>query len=97
VFGIASAILFYLAKKRDWKIRESIRRSARRVASALTPKSARFPRDVRRSRMGLTRIEEVPNTPRNRSADVEKANPKQMSFELTAPPKKTRWERKSGR
>ncbi|CZR51887.1 uncharacterized protein PAC_01764 [Phialocephala subalpina] len=98
VFGVVSAILFYLAKKRDWKVRESIRRSARRVATALTPRSARFPRDIhsRQSRRGLTKIDEVPNTPRNRSADVEKGA-KQMSFELTEPPKKSRWERKSGR
>ncbi|KUJ23144.1 uncharacterized protein LY89DRAFT_168980 [Mollisia scopiformis] len=96
VFGIVSAILFYLAKKRDWKVRESIRRSARKVASALTPRSSRFPKDVH-SRRGLTKIDEVPTTPRNRSADVEKGNTKQMTFELTSPPKKSRWERKAGR
>ncbi|KAE8453522.1 hypothetical protein EG329_010383 [Mollisiaceae sp. DMI_Dod_QoI] len=96
IFGAVSGVLYYLAKKRDWKIRESIRRSARRVATALTPRSARFPRDVH-SRRGLAKIDEVPNTPRNRSADVEKANTKQMSFELTEPPKKSKWPRKSGR
>ncbi|KAL1960380.1 hypothetical protein VTO42DRAFT_8340 [Malbranchea cinnamomea] len=48
ILGIISAVLFYLAKKRQWQVRASIRRSARRVAesikSPLTPTSPRWPR-----------------------------------------------------
>lgn len=45
VVGITSAILFYLAKKRQWEVRASIRRSARRVTIAIkakTPVRANF-------------------------------------------------------
>ncbi|KIX04012.1 uncharacterized protein Z518_07565 [Rhinocladiella mackenziei CBS 650.93] len=49
VLGITMTVLFYLAKKRQWKIKEGIRRSARRVTSAvkavttpLTPKKMTF-------------------------------------------------------
>jgi len=94
----ASAILFYLAKKRDWQIRESIRKSARRVATALTPRRSTFPKDIqKKSSRGLTRIDEVPNTPRTKNTDVEKANAKVMQFEMTEPPKQSKWGRKFGR
>ncbi|OAL24051.1 hypothetical protein AYO22_05932 [Fonsecaea multimorphosa] len=52
------AVLFYLAKKRQWKIKESIRRSARKVTSAvkavttpLTPKKMTFSPVEKRRRM----------------------------------------------
>lgn len=93
-------MLFYLAKKRDWQIRESIRKSARRVATALTPRRSTFPKDVqrRKSSRGLTRIDEIPDTPRReKSPDVEKGNPKLMPFEMSEPPKKSGWGRKMGR
>jgi hypothetical protein len=91
--------LFYLAKKRDWQIRESIRKSARRVATALTPRRSTFPKDIQKKKpsRGLTRIDEVPNTPRTKSTDVEKANAKLMEFEMTEPPKHSKWGRKFGR
>ncbi|ODH13147.1 hypothetical protein ACO22_07551 [Paracoccidioides brasiliensis] len=38
VLGITSVILFYLAKKRQWEVRASIRRSARRLTAPLTPR-----------------------------------------------------------
>lgn len=48
-FPATTAVLFFLAKKRQWKIKEGIRRSARRVTSAvkavttpLTPKKMTF-------------------------------------------------------
>ncbi|EMC99583.1 hypothetical protein BAUCODRAFT_342265 [Baudoinia panamericana UAMH 10762] len=44
VFGIASTILFVLAKRRQWNIRASIARAAERLATPLTP---RFPRTAR--------------------------------------------------
>ncbi|KIW26077.1 uncharacterized protein PV07_09205 [Cladophialophora immunda] len=50
VLGATMTVLFYLAKKRQWKIKDSIRRSARKVTSAvkavatpLTPKKMTFP------------------------------------------------------
>jgi len=97
IVGIVSSVLWYLAKKRSWEVRATIRRSAKRVATALTPRRSTFPKDVhdrRRSTRGLTKIDEVPNTPR---ADVEKAMPKMSSFELSEPPKKSRWANKFGR
>ncbi|EEH38318.1 hypothetical protein PAAG_01239 [Paracoccidioides lutzii Pb01] len=38
VLGITSVILFYLAKRRQWEVRASIRRSARRLTAPLTPR-----------------------------------------------------------
>ncbi|XMA09371.1 hypothetical protein WAI453_002162 [Rhynchosporium graminicola] len=99
IFGAVSAILFYLAKKRSWQVRESIRRSAKRVATALTPRRSTFPKDVHsRSSRGLTRIEEVPTPRRSKTADVEKAHPKLMSFEMAElQSKQSKWARKFGR
>lgn len=50
VGGIASAALFYVAKKRQWEIRKTLRRSARRLTS--------------RSQRNLNRQTGVPPTPR---------------------------------
>lgn len=102
ILGAVSAVLFYFAKKRDWQIRESIRKSARRVASALTPRRTTFPKDVqkRKSNKGLSRIDEIPNSPRTRSTDIEKGNPK-LEFEMAEldvkPTKQSKWARKFGR
>lgn len=100
IFGIASSILWYLAKKRSWEVRKTIRRSARKVATALTPRRSTFPKDVqkvRRSSRGLTKIDEVPPTPRARSSDIEKGNSNMSSFEMSEPPKKSKWAKKLGR
>ncbi|KAH8666430.1 hypothetical protein BX600DRAFT_511365 [Xylariales sp. PMI_506] len=74
--GITSAVLFYLAKKREWKIRESIRRSAKRVVTALTPRRSEFPRSVKegsgRTSRGRVRLDDVPPTPRLKPEDIEK-------------------------
>lgn len=97
---VASSILWYLAKKRSWEVRKTIRRSARRVATALTPRRSTFPKDVqkvRRSSRGLTKIDEVPPTPMTRSSDIEKGNSKMSSFEMSEPPKKSKWAKKLGR
>ncbi|POS75746.1 hypothetical protein DHEL01_v205856 [Diaporthe helianthi] len=77
LLGIASGTLFYLAKKREWKVRETIRRSAKKVVTALTPRRSEFPRSVKersiRSRGGRARVEdEIPPTPRLKPEDLEK-------------------------
>ncbi|KAI0155197.1 hypothetical protein GGR57DRAFT_91871 [Xylariaceae sp. FL1272] len=80
ILGISTAVLFYLAKKREWKVRETIRRSARRVATALTPRRSEFPKSVKesgRSSRGRVRLDDVPPTPRLRPEDVEKGLAKQ--------------------
>ncbi|RDW75219.1 hypothetical protein BP6252_06361 [Coleophoma cylindrospora] len=94
VFGIASSILFWQAKKRSWEVRKKIRRSAKRVATALTPRRMTFPKDVRNSR-GLQRIDEAPPTPRSVSTDIEKGSGRKMkSFEMLEPQKKPGWAKK---
>ena len=70
-------MLFYLAKKREWKVRENIRRSAKKVVTALTPRRSEFPRSVKESSSssssrGRTRLDDVPPTPRLRPEDLEK-------------------------
>ncbi|KAF2972888.1 hypothetical protein GGR58DRAFT_157621 [Xylaria digitata] len=76
VIGISTAVLFYLAKKKEWKVRESIRRSAKKVVTALTPRRSEFPRSVKessgKSSRGRVRLDDVPPTPRLRSEDIEK-------------------------
>lgn len=84
ILGIGTSILYYMAKKREWQLRERMRRSARRVMAALTPRSrTEFPRDVmdtsRRSgilsRKGANarlRLDDVPPTPKLRPEDLEK-------------------------
>ncbi|CAG8951205.1 hypothetical protein HYFRA_00007952 [Hymenoscyphus fraxineus] len=99
IFGIAMSVLWYFAKKRSWEVRATLRKSARKVASALTPRRTTFPKDVqnpRRSTRGLTKIEEVPNTPRNQNNDIEKGG-KMAAFEMSEPPKSSKWGRKLGR
>ncbi|KAK3350139.1 hypothetical protein B0T25DRAFT_260550 [Lasiosphaeria hispida] len=75
ILGIASTALFFIAKKREWTIRETIRRSAKRVVTALTPRRSEFPKSVKDSvgrRGGRMRLDEVPPTPRIKQFDLEK-------------------------
>ncbi|KAK1771808.1 hypothetical protein QBC33DRAFT_565954 [Phialemonium atrogriseum] len=76
VIGICSSILFFVAKKREWKVRERIRKSARKVVTALTPRRSEFPRSVKessgRGRGGRERLDDVPPTPRIKPDDLEK-------------------------
>ena len=73
---VGSAVLFYVAKKREWTVRETIRRSARKVVTALTPRRSEFPKSVKESRSGRVRLDDVPPTPRIRpehlNLDLEK-------------------------
>ncbi|KAM7207486.1 hypothetical protein V8F20_002172 [Naviculisporaceae sp. PSN 640] len=75
--GILSAVLFYIAKKREWTMRETIRKSARKVVTALTPRRTEFPKSVKdfnpsgtgsrsgsKSRGNKSSLDEVPPTPR---------------------------------
>ncbi|KJZ73232.1 hypothetical protein HIM_07429 [Hirsutella minnesotensis 3608] len=48
LIGVTTATLYFLAKKREWKVRERVRRSARRVVTALTPRRAEFPDSVKK-------------------------------------------------
>jgi len=100
LLGIISSVLFYLAKKRSWEVRKTIRKSARKVADALTPRRSTFPKDVQRPKKGtrgLSRIEEIPNTPKAKTTDIEKGDSKMSSFEMGEPPKKSAWSKKIGR
>ncbi|KAF5021077.1 hypothetical protein F66182_6910 [Fusarium sp. NRRL 66182] len=77
LIGISTAILFFLAKRREWTMRETIRKSARKVVTALTPRRTEFPSSVKDgpgpSTRHRTRIDDdVPPTPRIRPEDLEK-------------------------
>lgn len=76
VLQVSTAVLFYVAKKREWKMREKFRQSARKVVNALTPRRSEFPKEVkegpiRGGKRGI-RLDDVPPTPRLRPEDVEK-------------------------
>ncbi|KAI9742988.1 MAG: hypothetical protein M1818_003283 [Claussenomyces sp. TS43310] len=96
VFGIVSSVLFFLAKKHDWQVKATIRKSAKRVATALTPRRSEFPRSVKdgRNSRGRTRLEEVPPTPRLKTFDIEKANAEVGSFEMKEPKPSSKWAQK---
>ncbi|KAL2816224.1 hypothetical protein BDW59DRAFT_11263 [Aspergillus cavernicola] len=48
IIGFSSAALFYVAKKRQWAMREKLRRSAKSVVRAVkTPLTPRFPKSQR--------------------------------------------------
>lgn len=96
-----SAVLWYLAKKRSWEIRASIRKSARKVVTALTPRRSTFPKDIhskrRSSRRLSTKLDDIPGSPKEGTSDVEKGNPKVTSFMMAEPPKQPKWAKKIGR
>ncbi|PFH60589.1 hypothetical protein XA68_10690 [Ophiocordyceps unilateralis] len=48
LIGATTTTLYFLTKKREWKLRERVRKSARRVASVLTPRRAQFPNSARK-------------------------------------------------
>ncbi|KAK4190937.1 hypothetical protein QBC35DRAFT_43960 [Podospora australis] len=86
LFGIASSVLFFVAKKREWTVKETIRRSARKVVTVLTPRRSEFPRSVKESVGGGSggsrgkgmRLDDVPPTPRiapEHLKDLEKGGP----------------------
>ncbi|KAK3905245.1 hypothetical protein C8A05DRAFT_41780 [Staphylotrichum tortipilum] len=75
IFGIATSALFFVAKKREWTVRETIRRSARKVVTVLTPRRSEFPRSVKESTGGgRSKLDDVPPTPRIKAEylDLEK-------------------------
>lgn len=98
---VASSVLFYLAKKRSWEVRKKLRSSAKRVATALTPRRTTFPKDVQDPRKAarmtkISQYEGIGNAPfGRRDRDVEKGQPK-MKFEMLEPPK-GKWGRRTDR
>lgn len=66
LLGIATSTLFFVAKKREWTVKETLRRSARKVVTALTPRRSEFPKSVKESsgQGGRARFDDVPPTPR---------------------------------
>ncbi|KAM5346689.1 hypothetical protein ACJ41O_009694 [Fusarium nematophilum] len=96
ILGISTAILFFVAKKREWKVKETIRRSARKVVTAFTPRRTEFPSSVKdshshsHSHRNRTRIDDdVPPTPRLRPEDLEKG-----LAQAKAKRKEKKWARK---
>ena len=63
--SVASSVLFFVAKKREWTVRETIRRSARKVVTVLTPRRSEFPKSVKEGGGGgRAKFDDVPPTPR---------------------------------
>ena len=71
--GISSAILFYLAKKRQWEVRATLRRSARRVTTAFKAATPIKPNFSRRDR-GVVRIDPPPLPTLSKSQNKSKRN-----------------------
>jgi hypothetical protein len=71
IIGLTSAVLFYLAKKRQWEVRASLRRSARRVTTAFkakTPIKSNFSRKDR----GVIRIDPPSSSAQGKITDRSK-------------------------
>ncbi|ROT36268.1 hypothetical protein SODALDRAFT_335344 [Sodiomyces alkalinus F11] len=88
VLGIGMAVLFYVAKKREWKIRENIRKSARKVVIAMTPRRSEFPKELKdsmpKSKRGHRKLsDDVPPTPRLGPEDLEKGIPAEVRGKKT--------------
>src|SRR2546430_12695114 len=60
-----TAVLFSLAKKRQWAVRDSLRRSVRRVTRRDRPETPRTGDYTRSRSRGVTRIDSPPNTVRS--------------------------------
>jgi hypothetical protein len=94
VLGASTAVLFYVAKKREWTVKETLRRSARKVVTALTPRRTEFPDSVKNfnsssSRRARARLaDDIPPTPRLRPEDLEKGR-----MNAQAQSKKYKWGR----
>ena len=58
-------------------MKETLRRSAKKVVTALTPRRSEFPKSVKDSvgRGGrMNKLDDVPPTPRIKASDLEKGN-----------------------
>jgi hypothetical protein len=91
---VSTAALFFIAKRREWTMRETIRKSARKVVTALTPRRTEFPSSVKDgpipTHRNRTRIDDdVPPTPRIRPEDLEKG-----LAQAKAKRKEKKWARK---
>ncbi|KAF2259484.1 hypothetical protein CC78DRAFT_548258 [Lojkania enalia] len=71
VLGIASAVLFWLAKKRQWDVRQSLRRASRRLTGRSTSDAA----VKRQNRRTGVRLNSPPAPNSRRERDVEKGLP----------------------
>ncbi|KAI9666869.1 MAG: hypothetical protein M1831_001374 [Alyxoria varia] len=96
IFGIASAVLFYVAKKRQWKLREKMKHASRRVASKVTtPLTSRFPRDQTGSRGTVRMHSPAPARTKHQQPDPEKRQTKKVTqtMEIEEPAKSNdkRW------
>lgn len=79
-------------------MRATIRRSAKRVATALTPRRSEFPSSVKQGKRNSRRIDEVPPTPKVRGFDLEKGSAKITSSEVNETDKpSSKWARKTDR
>jgi hypothetical protein len=79
---VASAIIFWQAKKHSWEVRKSIRRASRRMTGNFNSKTRGQSKGQRKERRvrGVSRIEEVDEPmSTNFSKDVEKGTKKKSS------------------
>ncbi|PTD05155.1 hypothetical protein FCULG_00002135, partial [Fusarium culmorum] len=71
--GISTAALFFIAKKREWTMRETLRKSARKVVTALTPRRTEFPSSVKDgpipTHRNRTRIDD--DVPQHQESDLK--------------------------
>jgi hypothetical protein len=70
--AVSSALLFYLAKKRQWAVRDSLRRSVRRVTGRDRPKTPHTGDSTRSKPRSIVRIEPPSNVIRSQRNEDEK-------------------------
>ncbi|KAE8134711.1 hypothetical protein BDV38DRAFT_285661 [Aspergillus pseudotamarii] len=91
--AVSTTILFIIAKRRQWAMREVITRSARRATQAIkTPLSARFPR----SQVARGMDSEFPTNRAEERSQKLKVNPKHNDIEKNSLITETEKARKGG-
>lgn len=92
IVSAATATLFFIAKKREWTMKETIRRSARKIKTVMTPRRSEFPSSVKKQ-MGESNSSRRtrPSPSRSSDEDLEKAWP------LSAPKKKQQQQQNSSK
>ncbi|KAK4922168.1 oxygen-dependent protoporphyrinogen oxidase, partial [Elasticomyces elasticus] len=71
VSGIAGAVLFFLAKQRQWKVRATIRRTASRVAKVMTPRVGAFSPRVKQGGFAELQQQQIDKNKKG-NRDIEK-------------------------
>ncbi|KAI9890978.1 MAG: hypothetical protein M1814_003479 [Vezdaea aestivalis] len=97
LIGIVSAVLFFVAKKRSWEVRKSIRRTARRFTSRQSSIPTRSsPQKDSSKKQPATNGTKQGTSSRAKVVDIEKGSPETKSSFEKEPAGPKSWRQKMG-